>query len=65
MISNAQAVFFLPITENPMSRLWRKLSSNALMLAKLSEFMKVIVISHVQVLSSVWKMKKRYAPCRF
>jgi hypothetical protein len=43
----------LPMTENPMSRLWRKLSSNALISAKLSEFMKVVEIAHVQVLGSV------------
>ena len=53
MISNAQAAMALPMTENPMSRLWRKLSSNALISAKLSEFMKVAEIAHVQVLGSV------------
>jgi hypothetical protein len=53
MISNAQAAMALPMTENPMSQLWRKLSSNALISAKLSEFMKVAEIAHVQVLGSV------------
>ena len=53
MISNAKAAMSLPMTENPMSRLWRKLSSNALISAKLSEFMKVAEIAHVQVLGSV------------
>lgn len=40
----------LPMTENPMSRLWRKLSSNALVSMKLLEFIKVSKITHIQVL---------------
>jgi hypothetical protein len=53
MMSNAQAAMSHSTNENPMSRLWRKLSSNGLMSAKLSEFMKVAEIAHVQVLGSV------------
>ena len=41
------------MTENPMSCLWRKLSGNILILAKLFEFIKVVEISHVQALGSV------------
>ena len=36
-----------------MSRLWRKLSSNALILEEFSKFMKVDEIAHIQMLGSV------------
>ena len=53
MISYTQATISLPMTENLMFHLWHKLSSNALMLMELLEFMKVVEIAHVQVLGSV------------
>ena len=53
MISNAQATMTLPLIENPISQLWCKLSSNALISMKLSKFMKVVKVAHVQVLCIV------------
>ena len=53
MISHAQVAMSLPVTKNPMSWVWRKLSSNVLISTKLSEFMKVVEIAHIQVLGSV------------
>ena len=50
MVSNAQVA---QITRNPMSRLWRKLSSNGFISMKLLEFIKVAKIAHIQVLGSV------------
>lgn len=59
MISNAQAVVSLPTTNKPMSQFWRKLPSNALILAKLLEFMEVVEIAQVQVLNSVMFLKNK------
>lgn len=53
IILNSQVAVYLPMTENPMSWLWRKLFNNAFILAKLSEFMKVVGIAHIQVQGSM------------
>ncbi len=38
---------------NPLSRLWKKLSSNALLCARLNEFMKVAKLTVVQIMGFV------------
>ena len=38
---------------NPLSRLWKKLSSNALLASKLSEFLKIAEVATVNVMGSV------------
>jgi hypothetical protein len=40
-MSNAQRVMDQPMDVNPMSKLWKKVSSNALLCVQLFEFMKV------------------------
>lgn len=53
VILNAQVAMPLPMTKNPMSQLWCKLSSNALISSKHSNFMKVVDIAYVQMWVSV------------
>jgi hypothetical protein len=53
MISSTQVAMSLPMTKNPLSWLWPKLSSSVLISTKLLEFMKDVEIGHVQVLESV------------
>jgi hypothetical protein len=38
---------------NPLSKLWNKLSSNALLSVHLSEFMKVVKLVAIQIMGSV------------
>jgi hypothetical protein len=56
MISNAQGA--ISLTHDQCPRLWSKLSNNALVSTKLYKFIKVVEITHAQVLGVVWRMKK-------
>jgi hypothetical protein len=42
-----------PMDFNPISRLWKKLTSNALLCARLSEFIKVVELVVVQIMGFV------------
>lgn len=48
--ANARGALALPITENPMLKLWKRLTHNSIISNKLSEYFKVTEIAHVQVL---------------
>ncbi len=53
MMSNAQWAMDQPMDVNSMSRLWNKLSPNALLCAQLFEFMNVAKLVVVQIMGSV------------
>jgi hypothetical protein len=53
MLNNSQWAIDNNFGVNPLSRLWQKLSSNALLASKLSEFVKLAEIAAVTVLGSV------------
>ncbi len=53
MIFNAQWAMNQPLNLNPLFQLWKKLSSNALLCAHLSEFMKVVELAMVRIMGSM------------
>jgi hypothetical protein len=53
MKSNAKSAMEEPHDMNPVTNLWTKLGSNALLLSRLSEYMKVANIAVIAVLGSV------------
>jgi hypothetical protein len=53
MLNNAQWAVEHNFGVNPLSRLWKKLSSNALLASKLSEFLKIAKVVAVTVMGSV------------
>ena len=53
MKSNAKSAMEEPHDMNPVTKLWTKLGSNALLLSRLSEYMKVTNIAVTAVLGSV------------
>jgi hypothetical protein len=53
MMSNAQWAIDQPMDVNLVSKLWKTLSSNALLCAQLSEFMKMVGLAMAQIMGSV------------
>ncbi len=53
MMSNAQHAMDQPMDVNPMSKLWKKFSPNALLCVQLFEFMKVAKLVVVQIVGFV------------
>jgi hypothetical protein len=53
MLSNSQWIIEHSFEVNPLSRLWQKLGSNALLASKLSEFVKIAEVAIVTVLGFV------------
>jgi len=58
MMSNAQWAMDQPMDVNPMSKIWKKLYSNALLCVWLSKFMEVAKLAMVQIMGSMEDERK-------